>query len=55
MSVEKSEVALFVRRLLRHPDFKTQANRMGKVIRVSRPGISFWRQHQSKEERAGWK
>ena len=55
LAVEKSEVALFVRRFLRHPDFKTQANRMGKVIRVSRAGISFWRLHQSTEEHVGWK
>lgn len=27
LAVEKSEVALFVRRFLRHPDFKTRANR----------------------------
>ena len=55
LSVEKSEAALFVRRFLRHPDFKTQANRMGKVIRVSRSGISFWRRHQSRESHVGWK
>jgi len=55
MSVEKSEAALFVRRFLRHPDFKTQANRMGKVIRVSRAGISFWRLHQSREQNVDWK
>lgn len=54
MSVEKSEAALFVRRFLRHPDFKTQANRMGKVVRVSRAGVSFWRLRQSKEEHVGW-
>jgi hypothetical protein len=53
--VEKSEAALFVRRFLRHPNFKTQANRMGTVIRVSRAGISFWRLHQSQEEHVGWK
>src|SRR6266496_2270724 len=34
MSVEKSEAALFVRRLLHHPGFKTQAKRMGTVIRM---------------------
>ena len=55
MSVEKSEAALFVRRLLHHPSFRTQAQRMGKVIRVSRAGISSWRQHQSKEEHVTWK
>ena len=55
MSVEKSEAALFVRRLLHHPSFKTQAKRMGKVMRVSRAGISSWRLHQSKEEHVRWK
>ena len=55
MSVEKSEAALFVRRFLRHPDFRTQANRMGKVIRVSRAGISSWRLHKAKEEHVRWK
>jgi hypothetical protein len=55
LAVEKSEIALFVRRFLRHPDFKTRVNRMGKVIRVSRAAISFWRLHQLKEEQVGWK
>lgn len=55
LSVEKSETALFVRRLLSHPAFKTHADRMGKVIRVSRAGISFWRRHQSKEDHVEWK
>ena len=54
LSVEKSETALFVRRLLRHPAFKTQARRMGKVIRVSRAGISFWRRLQSREDHVEW-
>lgn len=55
LSVEKSETALFVRRLLRHSDFKTQAKRMGKVIRVSRAGISFWQRHQPREQHIVWK
>jgi hypothetical protein len=55
LSVGKSEAALFVRRFLRHPDFKTQVNRRGKVVRLSRAGISFWRLHQSRESRVGWK
>src|SRR5436309_4560268 len=32
LSVEKSEAAWFIRRLLRHPYFKTQTMRMGKVM-----------------------
>jgi hypothetical protein len=54
MSVEKSEAALFVRRFLRHPNFKTQAQRMGKVVRVSRAGIAFRALHQSKEQHVAW-
>lgn len=54
LSVEKSEAALFVRRLLRHPRFKSQARRMGTVIRVSHTGISFWSWHQSREQHAQW-
>ena len=54
LSVEKSEAALFVRRLLRHPNFKTQAKRMGKVIRISHMGISFWQRHQSREQHIRW-
>jgi hypothetical protein len=39
MSVGQSEVAAFVRRFFRHPDFDTQARRMGKVVRVSHKKI----------------
>ena len=55
LTVEKSEVALFVRRLLRHPDFKTQAKRTGKVIRVSHAGIAVWQRHQLRDQHIDWK
>jgi hypothetical protein len=55
LTVEKSEVASFVRRLLRHPDFKTQAKRMGKVLRVSHAGILVWQRHQLREHYIEWK
>ena len=54
LAVEKSEVALFMRRLLRHPDFKTQAMRLGKVIRISHVGISVWERHQLREHYVKW-
>lgn len=54
LSVEKSEAAWFARRLLRHPAFKTQASRMGKVIRVSHTGISYWQRQQPREQHVGW-
>ena len=54
MSVKQVEVAAFVRRLLRHPDFDTQAKRMGVVIRVSHVGLSVWGLHAHQEVHEGW-
>ena len=55
LAVERLETALFARRLLRHPDFKTLASRLGKVIRVSHGGISFWQRNQTREQRRDWR
>lgn len=54
LDVRKQEVALFVRRLLRHPDFNTKAKRMSKTIRVSHIGISFWQLHHQSEAHREW-
>ena len=54
LDVRKQEVALFVRRLLSYPAFNTKAKRMGKVIRVSHIGLSFWQLHQRTEEHLAW-
>ena len=53
-AVEKSEVAVFMRRLLRHPEFNTKAKRMGSVVRVSHAGLMVWRLHAEKSQRFGW-
>ncbi len=42
LEVEKNETAVFIRRLLKHADFNTQAKRLGKVVRVSHAGLSCW-------------
>lgn len=55
LAVEKYEAAIFVRRLLRHPELDTQAKRMGTVVRVSSVGIVFWRRHAEREIRVGWR
>ncbi len=47
--VGQFEMATFVRRVLRHPEFNTQAKRMDTVIRVTRTGLSVWRLHAKKE------
>lgn len=54
LAVEKYEVASFVRRLLRHPEFDTQAKRMGAVIRVSSARLSCWRLRINKLMRFEW-
>lgn len=54
LNVEKDEVASFVRRRLRHPQFNTEAKRMGTIIRCAHSGISYWRLRSQLEMRIGW-
>jgi hypothetical protein len=54
LAVEKDEAASFIRRLLRHPAFRTQNNRMGKVIRVSRAKMSVWTASKRRQIDIGW-
>jgi len=53
-AVEKNEVAVFARRLLRHPQLNTKAKRMGSVIRASHAGVLVWRLHAEAPERFRW-
>jgi len=52
--VRQNEVAAFVRRFLRHPDFDTQTKRMGRVVRISHAGLAFWRLRSQIQMRAAW-
>ena len=54
LDVRQDETATFVRRLLRHKEFNTQAKRLGKVIRISSVGLSVWQLHAEKETRFDW-
>ncbi|MDH7485914.1 MAG: hypothetical protein QHJ81_06520 [Anaerolineae bacterium] len=54
LAVDKYETALFVRRLLRHREFDTEAKRMGAVIRVSHAGLSVWPLHAEQEAHLEW-
>ena len=54
LDVAQSEAAAFVRRLLRHPEFDTQAKRMGHVIRVSHIGLAAWRLYAERETHWAW-
>lgn len=48
------ESASFVRRILRHTQFSTQAKRMGTVMRVSHIGIIVWYLHAEEEAFVEW-
>src|SRR6266487_3493649 len=48
--VFQADAAEYVRRLLRHSAFNTEAKRMGNVIRVSSSGLTVWRLHAESEE-----
>ncbi len=54
MNVNKHEAAVYLRRLLRHPQFNTAAKRMGTVIRLSSMGIWFWKLYAEKEVFINW-
>jgi len=48
------EAALFVRRFLAHPCFRTKALRLGVVARVHHDGIHFWQRNRQGLQRVGW-
>ena len=54
LNVRDFDAATFVRLLLRHQAFDTQAKRMGAVIRVSRVKLSVWRLHAEKGTHLSW-
>jgi hypothetical protein len=54
MNVAQNEVATFVRRFLRHPEFETQVKRTGKVVRVSHVGLAVWRLKSQLEVHIVW-
>jgi len=54
LAVGKGEVAVFVRRFLRHPEFDTKAKRMGAVVRISHAGLSICRRNVEKGVYIHW-
>jgi hypothetical protein len=54
MAVGQYEVAHSVRRVLRHPEFDTQAKRMGTVVRVAQTGVTVLRLHDEAIVRLPW-
>ena len=54
MAVGQYEVAMFIRRFLRHPEFDTQSKRMGRVIRASHVGVAVWPLRSQTETHTAW-
>ncbi|MGH9838128.1 MAG: hypothetical protein ACREEM_05030 [Blastocatellia bacterium] len=54
LDVEPNEAAEYIRRVLRHPSFRTQAQRMGKVLRVRHTGLSWWEGNAKVERALSW-
>jgi hypothetical protein len=50
----EGEVARHARQFLKHPDFASNAHRMGKVVRVHVEGIEFWEKGLGKARRLSW-
>jgi hypothetical protein len=54
VDVVQYEAAFFVRRLLRHNEYKTHNKRKGTVIRISHTGISAWYLNAENEKHLDW-
>lgn len=49
-----TEAAMFIRRFLHHPRFRTKVQRLGNVVRVHHDGIQFWQVNRSEVQRLPW-
>ncbi len=54
LRVEKDEVADYIRRFLRNPEFNTYAKRLGKVVQVSSVSLRYWQLNMHEEQTADW-
>lgn len=54
LDIPPDEVAEYIHRFLRHPQFRAQSQRMGKVIRVRHSGVSYWQMKLEAERALSW-
>lgn len=52
--VSLAETAVYIRQFFRHPLFRTQAQRMGKVVRIHENGITYWEVSVQGSRRVTW-
>ncbi|MEZ4865897.1 MAG: hypothetical protein R3C14_31575 [Caldilineaceae bacterium] len=54
LDVGDYDAATFVRRLLKHPLFDSEAKRLNHILRLSYVGISVWQAGSNSEQRLPW-
>jgi hypothetical protein len=54
LDVRAKEAAVFIRRFLRHPGFRTHRQRLGKVILVRQRNLRFWEIGEQRLQRSSW-
>jgi hypothetical protein len=54
LDVSPIEAAEFIRRVLRHKLFRTQAQRMGKVICVDKDRLTYWQVGDQEIQQVKW-
>jgi hypothetical protein len=54
LDVRDDQAAEFIRRFLKHPEFGTQAKRVGIVAKIQLNGITYWRRKRSSPKSAVW-
>jgi hypothetical protein len=54
IAARAKNAASFIRRFLRHPEFKTKAKRMGRIVCVSEVGLRMWRAGEMNELILKW-
>ena len=54
LDMEDVEAAAYIRLFLRHPDFKTHAQRLGRVVRVHSDSLTFFDSRHGKLKRTTW-
>jgi hypothetical protein len=55
LDIAPDEAAECIVRFLRHKAFRTQAQRMGKVVHVRHSGITYWQVGKASEHIIAWK
>lgn len=54
LDVWEDEVAVYVRRFLRHPQFRARSQRMGKIVRIRHSGVTYRQVHVIGERMFIW-